>query len=312
MNLPQIILTYAASILKTRVYDAVSLSLVSNKSHDSFTRCLVKKYGWKAVLYSFLKDIGEKYYVVVDETDHDKRYGSIFQKAYWFHSHKENRAIFGYQIIALAITDGIKTFPIIWRIYDPDNGKSKQDLAMEMMIEVLSEGYKPEAFLFDSLYASERILKFLGSRNQYYYTQIPKNRLFNGKQLKMHNSNRPYWMDKGYIKGRIEVQIVKNRKKYFMTNALDCTREKQLAIYRIRWKIEEMFRSCKSNFGMGKCQSRSLRSQHNHIGICFTLYCILQVMSQKTGTSDYAIKRKATFDHSYADSIINSMFPAYA
>lgn len=77
------------------------------------------------------------------------------------------------------------------------------------------------------------------------------------------------------------------------------TRKEQLATYKIRWKIEEVFRFVKQELGFERCHSQSLRGQNNHFGTCFYVYGKLQDIAEKTQMTDYAIKRKATQDKDF-------------
>lgn len=76
-----------------------------------------------------------------------------------------------------------------------------------------------------------------------------------------------------------------------------------MATYKIRWKIEEIFRFVKQELGFERCQTRSLQGQNNHFGICFLLYAQLQDMAAKTQMTDYGIKLKATKDTYFAQQI---------
>jgi len=145
--------------------------------------------------------------------------------------------------------------------------------------------------------------QFLISHKQRFYAQLPKNRLFKHQQLHTLNNGRPYWSEVGVIRGGILVQVVRNRKKYYLTNNLGIKREQQLRTYKLRWKIEEVFRFVKSELGLERCQSRSLRGQSNHIGTCFFLYAVLQDIAVKTQMTVYALKEKATLDRSFVKQI---------
>lgn len=271
-------------------------------SHDQLTRNLVREYPWRQIFKLLLsRKQAEKGYLIIDETEIDKSYAKSIQGLGWLRSHKQGKYVFGLQLVVLVWTDGEKTIPLSWKVYEKGSDKTKIDLALELLhYGLFILGVKPRAVLFDAFYASESILKYLTKRKLIFCSQLPKNRLFNHQQLRLVHKGRPYWVETGKIKGSIVVQVVKNRRKYFVTNDLDLTREEQLALYKIRWKIEEVFRFAKSELGMEQCQARSLRAQSNHVGSCFLLYAILQDMAEKTQMTVYAIKQKATFDKQIA------------
>ena len=119
----------------------------------------------------------------------------------------------------------------------------------------------------------------------------------------MHKG-RPYWQETGVIRGGITVQVVKNRRKYYITNNLGITRQEQLQTYKIRWNIEEIFRFVKQELGFERCQVTSLVGQNTHFGTCFYVYAILQDIAEKNQMTDYCIKLKATQDRQFVQQLV--------
>lgn len=306
MQLPTFIVAYATALLSAPWrFTLVYLSAFSNTSHDVLTRGLQKKYSFKQLLQMLLSNkLLSKGYIILDETDVDKTFAKQMQGLSWIFSHRKNKFIFGLHLVVMVWTNGKITLPFAWKIYSKQSGKTKIDLAMELIDYCLNKvKITPKAFLFDSFYAAEPLLKLLIKKNQYFYSQLPKGRLFNKKALRDVNKGRPYWQEVGVIKGSIEVQIVRNRRKYYVTNEIGITRKEQLATYKIRWKIEEVFRFVKQELGFERCHSQSLRGQNNHFGTCFYVYGKLQDIAEKTQMTDYAIKLKATQDRNFVTQL---------
>lgn len=287
----------------------VYLSLYAKKSHDVLTRGLQQKYSWKEIFRTLLSGrLLQQGYFIIDETDIDKSFAEKMQCLSWIFSNRKKKYIFGLHLVVLAWTNGSMTLPLAWKIYQKDSGKTKIDLAMELLsYALITLNIHPKAVLFDAFYAAEKLLHFLILHNQIFYSQLPKNRIFDHEALSTHNKGRPYWMKTGTIKGAIHVQIVKNRRKYYITNAIGVARKEQLATYKMRWNIEELFRFTKRELGLEKCQAISLQGQHNHFGVCFYLYAQLQDIAEKTRMTDYRIKLQATQDPLFAKELITSM-----
>lgn len=221
LHLPKFILTYISALLSapwrfTHIY----LSLVTGVSHDVFTRGLQKRYPWKELLKNLVnKEQLNNGYLIIDETDIDKSYADKIQGLSWIFSHRKNKFIFGYHLVVVAWTNKTITIPIAWKIYQKDNGKTKIDLAMELINYCLyTLNVNPKAWLFDSFYSAEKIIKFLNNHHQVFYSQLPKNRKLDFIQLKNINHGRPYWTEIGLIVGKMKVQVTKNRRKYYVTN----------------------------------------------------------------------------------------------
>jgi len=307
MLLPTYILTYIQGILSAPwKFTVVYLACLLGVSHDQLTRALHRRYPFQQVLAARItrkRDLSQGY-LIIDETEVDKSWCTKLPLLTWIKSHRGKPYIYGHHLVVLAWTDGVTTYPLRWKIYQPGSGKTKLDLAKELLAWALERQHiEPKAVLFDAFYSQGKILTYLHERHLVFYTQLKKNRLFNHCQLRDHHQGRPYWHDSGTIKGKIVVEIVKVRRKYFATNQQGVSRKELLDTYRLRWKIEEIFRFTKSQLGLEKCQLRSLQAQSNHFNVCFLLYSILQDISHQTGLTLYQIKEKATLDRSFVDSL---------
>jgi hypothetical protein len=306
MKLPKFIDIYLRALLSAPwKFNLFFLSIVSGKSHDYLTRNLKGKYHFKDLLRLLLnRQALDGGYVIIDETDVDKSFAKDIKGLGWIYSNRKKKYIFGYHIVVAVWTNDKLTIPLGWKIYKKGGEETKLDLAKKLIDYTLwNLNISPKAFLFDSFYASEMILKHLINNNQNFISQVDKKRNLNKKSVKTINMGRPYWKETGYLTGNIHVQVVKNRRKYFITNKIGITREEQLKTYKIRWNIEEVFRFTKQSLGFERCQSTSLHAQNTHFGVCFLLYGLLQDIAEKTQMTDYQIKLEATLDVTYAESL---------
>jgi hypothetical protein len=304
--LPKFIDIYLHALLSAPWrFNLFYLSLVSGKSHDYLTRNLKRKYHFKDLFKLLLgrKDLNDGY-IIIDETDVDKSFAKNIQGLGWIFSNRKKKYIFGYHLVVIAWTNDKITIPLGWKIYEKGGEKTKLDLALELIrYSLFNLNIKPKAFLFDSFYASEELLKYLINHNQYFVSQVHKNRKLNMEEVRNMEHGRPYWTKIGLLTGNIKVQVVKNQRKYFATNKLGITRGEQLKTYKVRWNIEEIFRFTKKELGFERCQSVSLHSQNTHFGVCFLLYGLLQDIAEKTQMTDYQIKLGATLNVVYAERL---------
>lgn len=311
MQLPRFIVAYAAALLSAPWrFSLVYLSAFSGTSHDFLTRGLKQKYSWKILLKLLLNNrLLSDGYLIIDETEVDKSFAEKIPCLGWLWSHRQTKYIFGLQLVVIVWTNTKITIPLAWKIYKKGSGKTKIDLAIELIRYCLfTLKITPKSWLFDSFYAAEPLLKQLINHNQLFFSQLPKNRKFNQRFLFETNKGRPYWQGTGVIRGGIMVQVVKNRRKYYVTNAIGLSRKEQLKTYKIRWQIEEVFRFIKSELGFEKCQSTSLVGQNTHFGVCFYLYATLQDIAEKTQMTDYRIKLKATQDRNVVQQLVLPTF----
>lgn len=209
MQLPTFIVTYAMSLLSAPWrFTLVYLSLFSGTSHDFLTRGIQKQYQWKQILQTLLsRRVLSEGYLIIDETDVDKSFGEKVPCLGWIYSHRKNKYIFGLHIVVICWTNESITIPLAWKIYKKASGKTKLDLAMELIRYCLfTLRIQPKAFLFDSFYASEELLKYLIHQKQFFFSQLPKSRRCNQVSLREINQGRPYWQETGVIRGGITVQ----------------------------------------------------------------------------------------------------------
>ena len=69
-----------------------------------------------------------------------------------------------------------KSVPVNYRIYQKQEGKTKNDYLREMMLEVLGWGLKPKTVSADAWYSSRENLKFLKNKDLGFLMFIAKNR----------------------------------------------------------------------------------------------------------------------------------------
>ena len=86
----------------------------------------------------------------------------------------------GIGLISLVWTDGLITFPIDCRLYDPDEDeKTKNDHFRDMLQTAIDRGFAPSVVMFDSRYSGIENLKFLRLHGLNWFTRLKKNRQVN-------------------------------------------------------------------------------------------------------------------------------------
>ncbi len=152
--------TYTLFLLAESKYPGCTrlAEILEGLSHDSVNRFLLREQ------YEF-KDLFDEIKVNIDliggtlsgdDTVIDKPYSapSLTELIGYFWSGKHHRVVKGIQLITLYYTDPKgKSVPINYRIYDKQEGKTKNDYFREMITEVLGWGLKPKMVTGDSWYA---------------------------------------------------------------------------------------------------------------------------------------------------------------
>src|SRR3990167_8809745 len=222
--MPLKIFTYVKGLLAVSEHaTCAALARVVSGSHDSLSRILSdERLEWKTLLSSFiLKILGklDEGYLMIDDTVINKSFARTIENISWVFCSKEGRSVLGLNIVALVWSNGTITLPLAIKIWKK-GGPSKFTLALQLLSyskNILK--LKPKYVAFDSWYASREILARLQKYGWVYYSQLKKNRIFNGRSLRGYY-HHPYWMEEGKIFGDISVLVVRHGKKYFVTNNL--------------------------------------------------------------------------------------------
>jgi hypothetical protein len=280
-------------------------------SHDRLSRILKnKKLEWQILLSGLVSRIGGKFqdgWLVIDDTVLDKSFAKVIENLAWIYSSKENRPVLGLNLVVLAWSNGKITIPLGVKIWKKAEGKSKYDLARELLAYAKNTlKIKPKYVVFDSWYASEAILEDIVSYGWTFVCQLKKNRLFDGIQLKRFRKN-PYWSAQGKLNGGIEVLVVRHGKKYFAANDATLSKKELLACYKTRWAIETMFRFLFDRLGIEECQSISLQSQTAHIYLSMIALTLVEKRKTETKLTGYEILRRCRFDHQNAENLLSAI-----
>lgn len=109
----------------------------------------------------------------------DKPYRDPNKSAFvdYFWSGKHKRSVKGVNLITLYYTDTAgHSYPVNYRIYDKQEGKTKNDYFREMFLEVKQWGLEPAWVSGDSWYSSLENLKFLRNEKVGFLFGIASNR----------------------------------------------------------------------------------------------------------------------------------------
>jgi hypothetical protein len=192
--------------------------------------------------------------------------------------------------VLLIWTDGKRKVPISMRLWHK-GGKSKVELAQEMIREATLRGIDPKYVLFDSWYTSRALLNLIEELKWKYVARIKSNRLLDGERI---GQKWPHRFGQGC--GRLkrvdeEVRVIKDGKRYWVTNDLKLNPSQIKRQYRNRQQIEETFRLLKQEFGWGGSSVRKAKAQTAHLHMGLMALCLTQQAAIEKGQTVYAFKR---------------------
>lgn len=312
MSLPKNVINYLKGLLCVfENASCVSLSRISQCSHDSLTRALNdKKFCWQTLLQNFIMRTFGKLqdgYLMIDDTVISKQFAKQIENIAWIFDSRIKKSILGINLVLIAWSNGKVTIPLACKVYQKDSGKTKIDLACELLRYAKKLGIKPTFVTFDSWYTAAKVLKRVKRYGWVFVTQLKCNRKLDGIPIRTIYRN-PYWMKQGSLVGGIKVLVVRHGKKYFATNNLELSKQALLSSYKQRWKIETIFRALHNKLGLDECQARKLSSQTAHFHLCMMAYVALEKERFIQNKTFYQIKRRCSFNFNLADNILGKLF----
>jgi hypothetical protein len=260
-------------------------------SHDALNRCLHSSFPWSRRLWELLASrmIHQGGYLVLDDTTW-QRQTKVAEAVAKVWSSTAGGVRLGMQVVLLIWTDGKRKVPLAMRLWQK-GGKSKVELATEMLREAAGWGVQPKYVLFDSWYAARAIFNLLAEVGWKYVSRIKSNRLLDHEPLKQK------WRQRfGQACGRLrrvdqEVKVIKDGKRYWVTNDTALSPAQIKRQYGNRQQVEETFRLLKQEFGWGGSSVRKAEAQTAHLHLGLMALCLSQQAALAHGQTVYAFKR---------------------
>jgi len=279
-----------------------------------------------------------------------------FESVDWHHDHTKGPRAYtnGAIYVALHLQAGRISLTVNWRLYlreqtvrrlnrqrPPERRlryASKFTLAKEMLSEIapyLPEGW-PVYVLFDSWYASAKLLKYCRRNGWHVLCGLRKNRCLEGKQVREHNralrntrytrvtvtsatSSQTYLTRR--LQGRLEgfadeVRIViskrHNRDKspeYFLSTDLSLREQEVLTRYGYRWPVEIDNLYLKDHLGVGDFRTRSHEGIEKYMAVVFLVLAYLQVrqaqLPQPSSLADVIRQHRAEHHGTLLREVVN-------
>ena len=266
-------------------------ALCARVTHDRLQRLLYERFAWSRRLWDFFaaRLVREGGYLIIDDTCW-VRWAQKSEAVSWVWSSAHGRCVRGMQVVLLIWTDGRVKVPLGLRLWQK-GGRSKVELAAELLREARRRGLRPEYVLFDSWYAAATLLHLLADLGWRYVARLKSNRRFAGQPVR---ERWPHRFGRGVSRLRKiahEVCVVKDGRRYFVTNDVALGSAQVKAHYRQRQQIEETFRLLKQEFGWGQGSAQKAQAQRAHLYLGLYGLCITQSAALKEGQTVYAYKR---------------------
>lgn len=263
-------------------------------AHDAFTRLLHRLEPDPAALWQEVAPLVDRTrgVLIVDDSTLDKPYARKMPLVHRHWSGKHHAVVDGINLITLLWTDGDQLIPIDYRIYDkPNDGMTKNEHFLAMLLTAHERGFTPECVLFDSWYASVDNLRLIRDCGWRWLTRLKANRRVSiAYQPKRALESWPI-AETGtgvHLEAYGLIQVFRvvatdGDTQYWATNDRGMGELERLKFAELAWGIEVYHRALKQECGVERAMVRAGRAQRNHIGCAIRAFVRLEWHRVRTG-----------------------------
>ncbi|CAN5513031.1 transposase [soil metagenome] len=225
-------------------------------AHDRLYRVLYLSFPYSRRMWEWLASnlVQSGGYLIIDDTTWH-RFGKKLEGASFVWDSSIGKSLFGMQVVLLIWTDGRWRLPLSIRIWHK-GGKSKLKLAEEILWEAKRRGVTPIYVLFDSWYSGTSLLNLLSQFGWQYVTRAKRNRLFDKVRLDRSFRHR-FGRRAGKLRGiHQQILIVKDGKKYLLTNNAELGSAQVKRIYGVRQATRRSVSALETRVWLGRLPCR--------------------------------------------------------
>lgn len=300
-------------------------------SHDKVTRFLsndtfTSKELWKEVKSTVRQIENDDGVLLFDDTIEEKPHTDENEIVAWHYDHSKNDNVKGINILSALVRYGDVCLPVGFEIIKKDvyfceiatrkekrkSSCTKNEIFRDMLLKCKNNRLKYKYVLADSWYGCKENMDYIKEENKKdFIFAIKSNRT---AALSHHDklqgkfqavSSMELEQKKSvevYLKGidfpvLLVKQVFTNQDGsigilYLVTSDLSLDGAKITDIYQKRWRIEEYHKSIKSNAGLAKSPTKTVKTQTNHIFASIYTFYKLECLSIKTALNHFALKYK--------------------
>ena len=322
---------YLISSFSYTTATGLSFALDGAVSHDQVTRWLSStdvdsKDLWKKVKPLVRAVESQDGVLIFDDTVEEKRYTDENEFITHHFDHTVGRSVKGINLLSCLYHSKGTNVPVSFRpvlkpvkYIDPKTGrerrksvKTKNEEVREMLqVATCQNQIKYRYVLADVWFSSSETMKYIKKNlKKEFIFPIKSNRLIRLSETPAHNGYQSVklLMVQEDVPTRVrleglsfEVLLLKHVYKnedgsegtiYLVCSNLTLLADHLLTIYQKRWTVEEYHKSLKSNLGLNKSPTQTVRTQSSHIFASIVAYSKLELLKTKTHLNHFALKTK--------------------
>lgn len=264
-------------------------------AHDAYTRLLHRLEPDPGPLWAEAEPLVRKAdgLLVVDDTVLDKPFARHMGLVAYHWSGRHRRVVRGIDLVTLLWTDGDALWPCDYRLVNPADRATKNDLFRDLVRVAHGRGFRPACVAFDAWYSGRENLKAVRDCGWVFLTRVRSNRRVDPDR----SGNRPirecaipaggavvHLEGFGLVKA-FRIVATDGDTEHWITNDLGMDEVARRVWAERAWGIEEYHRGLKQCTGADRCQVRMGRVQRAHIGCAIRAFVRLEWHRWTTGVS---------------------------
>jgi hypothetical protein len=320
---------YLLSSFGATTATGLSAMVKGDVSHDRITRFLSRqdytsKDLWLQVK-AMVREVQDAQGVLIfDDTIQEKAWTDESDLICWHYDHCSGRTVKGINLLNALYHCNGRSIPVAFELVQKrlqcdiesqqvkrKSEKTKNEMMREMIHACLQNALQFRFVLMDSWFSSEENFDFITSRGKHFIAALKDNRLVALSQedwtkkrfVRVDELEFPEQSAvQGWLKGsaravRLVRQVFKNQDSstgilHLVCSDLTCDYDAITTNYKKRWQVEVFHKSLKSNAGMAKSPTQTLRTQSNHVFMAIYAVFKLECLSVKSKINPFALRFK--------------------
>ncbi|WPZ19985.1 IS701 family transposase [Geobacillus subterraneus] len=271
---------------------------------------------------------------ICQKTKPSSRAARAIQGCDWHYSHKDHQSVWGHSLVWLMVHTFTQAFPFAFRLYDKTSGRSKIDLAIEMLSSLKGKRAQPVYVLMDSWYPSQALIEACLKQGFHVIAMLKTNRILYPKGIAIQakkfaryiepNDTRLVTVGKeryrvyryeGAIHGlddavvllawKADEPMTPDHLHVILSTDRELSDEEILHYYAQRWTIECFFRQAKDQLKLDGYRVRHVRAVKRY-WVVVLLACVYSIAESQQDLSSGLELLRSRKGHSVVEFIYDA------
>ena len=271
---------------------------------------------------------------ICQKTKPSSRAVHAIQGCDWHYSHKDHQSVWGHSLVWLMVHTFTQAFPFAFRLYDKKAGKSKIDLAMEMLSSLKVKRAQPVYVLMDSWYPSKKLIEACLKQGFHVIAMLKTNRILYPKGIAIQAKQFARYIEskdtrlvtvgqeryrvyryEGAIHGlddavvllawKADQPMAPEHLHCILSTDRELGDEDILRYYAQRWTIECFFRQAKDQLKLDGYRVRHIRAVKRYWAVVL-LSCVYSIAESRQNLSTGLELLRSRKDHSVVEFIYDA------